>query len=78
MSVIVGTKLPRYPWDEWLARRKKNARTVLVKGRDYKCQTQSMTVQIRGAAIKRGRYVSLHVEEGRRIATITITINGKR
>jgi len=71
-----GSKLPRYPWDRWLLKRR-GEKTRLVKGRDFRCQTYAMTVQVRAAAHKRGRRVSLHTEEAPGGSIITVTIIGR-
>lgn len=72
-----GTKLHRHPWDAWLLK-KKGEQTTLVKGVDFTCQTYAMTVQIRAAAQRRDRWVSLHVTESPKGSTIVITIKGRR
>lgn len=74
--IQVGTKLNRHPWDAWL-NRKRGEKVKLVKGKDFTCQTYAMTVQIRAAAKKRGRSVSLHVEEHGKDSMIIVTITGR-
>ncbi len=72
-----GTKLQRYDWDGWLLK-KRGEQTVIVKGRDFKCQTYAMTIQIRTAAAKRDRTVSLHTEEANGGSVIVVTITGRK
>jgi len=72
-----GKKLQRHPWDEWLLK-KKGQQTVVVKGRDFNCQTYAMTIQIRAAARRRNRRVSLHTSESLGGSVIVITIKGRR
>jgi len=74
--IQVGTKLKRHPWDKWL-KRKCGEKVKLVKGKDFHCQTYAMTVQIRTAAKKRSRSVSLHVEEHGNNSIIVVTITGR-
>jgi hypothetical protein len=57
----------KYAWDKWFTQRK----FTVKQGRDYKCATQSMAMQIRTAALKRGFWVYLTVKGG----TITAIVN---
>lgn len=50
---------PKYPWDEWLRRR----RLRLVRGIDFDCQPHSMSVMIRTRAARRGLRVSVSIDE---------------
>lgn len=49
----------RYPWDEWLAYKRPYR---LKRGKDFRCMTHSMSVQIRNAAIARGMRVSVEIK----------------
>lgn len=49
----------RYPWDKWLESKK---RVWLKQGRDYDCQSHSMAQQIRNAAGKRNKTVSVCID----------------
>ena len=60
-------KLPRYPWDEWLAHK----RTFrLRKGKDFQCASYVMGVQVRTAAAKRDLKVSIIIEGDTLIITV--------
>lgn len=45
----------KYPWDQWLARRRRR----LQRGADYACSQSAMAQQIRNAAVRLGLRVSL-------------------
>lgn len=55
----IKLRLRRYPWDKWFSRKT----FTLIQGRDFDCQVQTMTVQIRNAAIRRGKVARLRVKE---------------
>lgn len=46
-----------YPWDKWF----KKKRFKLKKGKDFNCAPHSMSVQVRNAAKKRGKKVSIYI-----------------
>ena len=76
MVIKKGSKLPRYPWNEWLCR-KEGEKTCLLKGDDFNCQTFAMTIQIRAAAKRLDQKVSLHVRETGSGSVIEVTIKGR-
>ena len=49
----------RYPWEQWLSRK----RVRLQRGRDYHCMTHSMAVQIRTAAYRLRKKVSVLIDD---------------
>ena len=51
----------RYPWDRWL--RSTGRETRLRRNKHYDCMSHVMAGQIRNAASKRGKKVSLTVTE---------------
>ena len=56
-----------YPWNVWFKRRVFR----LVKGDHFNCAPHSMSVQVRGAARKRGIRVSVFIEGSVLIVTRT-------
>lgn len=58
----------KYPWDKWFARKS----FTLVRGKHYNCQPHSMGILIRLTAAKRGKRVSVSIDEG----TIKVRIVG--
>jgi len=46
-----------YPWKKWMNRK----RLVLVRGRDFSCQPHGMACQIRNAAVRYNRRVSITI-----------------
>ena len=61
----------RYPWPQWLKRQ--TPALELRKGKDYFCQPHSMAQQVRNAAQRYGKRVSIRIDGG----TITVTVKGR-
>lgn len=47
----------KYPWDRWLRRR----RLVLTRGVQFHCEPHGMAQQVRNAAAKRNKRVSINI-----------------
>lgn len=56
-SVIDDLSPARYPWDEWLD----GQIWQIVAGEDYECSTESMRVQVYGAAKRLGTKATTRV-----------------
>ena len=56
----------KYNWELWFSRRK----LKLEKGKDFKCQTYSMVIQLRQQASKREREIHIDVVADTIIVTI--------
>lgn len=63
-----STKPFIYPWKKWFSAKQK----ILTKGKDFACQPHSMAQQVRNAARKYGKTVSVFIEDE------TVTIEVKR
>lgn len=63
-----STKPFIYPWKKWFSVKQK----TLTKGKDFTCQPHSMAQQVRNAARKYGKTVSVFIEDE------TVTIEVKR
>ena len=61
-------------WDEWF----KKKQFVLVKGRDFKCKTLSMVMQINLAARAEKRRLHVSTEASEDGNSITVTVHGPR
>jgi hypothetical protein len=54
-----------YPFDEWFdaLNMKPNEVVLLTKGQDFPCRTNSMAVQLRGAAANYGIKISISIDD---------------
>jgi hypothetical protein len=58
MMKFAGT-LPRYPWTKWFSQKQFRLR----QGKDFHCQVHSMMIQVRFAAARMGRKVTVHLSD---------------
>ena len=53
----------RYPWEKWFTAIEEKGRLRLVRGKHYRCQPHSMSVQIRARAIQFGYTLSVKIND---------------
>jgi hypothetical protein len=64
----MAKQMVRYPWDRWLQKKQ----VTLHKGRDFRCMPHSMGVQVRTAAARRGKHVSVFIQG----TTLVVKVEG--
>lgn len=71
-----STGLPLYPWSKWFKLKVGSPvrQKTLIRGVHFDCMPHSMAQQVRNAAYKRGRRVSIQIEED----CLKITIRRKK
>ena len=67
-----------YPWDRWFQKKQYGLfRFKLVRGKHFDCMPQSMSVQIRNAAEKRGIRVGVSIRESLGMVVLAVERKGK-
>ena len=61
-------KRKKYPWDKWFGQQQ----TVIQRGKDYKCMTHCMAIQVRAMASKWGVKVAIAIGNDGKSVTIIV------
>ena len=75
MGVKKGSKIARYPWDEWFS--KDNRKFTLRRGVHYECLTATMVFQVRNEGAKRDYTISIEAKAAEKDGTLKVSFRDR-